>query len=349
MGFFIGKNKIDNSLPEVYIIAELSANHNGQYEIAARTIEAMKNSGANAVKFQTYKPESMVLDLDDPKFKARKGTIWEGTKLFDLYKEGAMPYEWQKKLKKVAENLGMDCFSSPFDQEGVDFLESINVPAYKIASLEITDIPLIKYAARKGKPIILSSGISTISDIHLALDTIRKEGNEDIAVLKCTSAYPTPLEEVNLNTIPNIKDTFNVIPGLSDHTLGISVPVGAVALGAKIIEKHFILDKNLGGIDSNFSLDPQEFKMMVNSVRETEKALGEINYNLTEKMKGARGSARSLFFVKNIKKGEKIESNHIKSLRPNLGIHPQFFDEIIGKKANIDINEGTPVSWEILN
>lgn len=345
--FIISKNSIGETHP-VYIIAELSANHEQNFELAVSTIKAMKESGANAVKLQTFTPESMSLDSDKTWFQTRKDSLWAGQKLFDLYKKAQTPWEWHEKLQKLANDIGLDFFSSPFDFDAVDRLESINVPAYKIASFEITDIPLIQKVAKTFKPIIISTGVATIEDIQLAIETCKKENNNNIALLKCTSAYPSPYEEINLNTIPDIKSRFNVVVGLSDHTLGTSVPIAAVALGAKIVEKHFILDKNSNSLDKDFSLNPYEFKQMANAIRDTEKALGTVNYELTEKMIGSRNSARSLFATQNIKKGEVISENNIKSLRPGNGLHPKFYYEIIGKKAKIHIEKGTPMSLDLL-
>jgi pseudaminic acid synthase len=348
MQFNICRRKIGEDSP-VFIIAELSANHNNDFDIAVKTIHAMKSSGADAIKVQTYLPEDMTLDLDTPMFQTRKDTIWKGRKLFDLYKEASMPYEWHSELKKIAEDLGMIFFSSPFSNQAVDLLEDLNVHAYKIASPEITDIPLIEYIASKGKPIILSSGIATLTDIELAVNTCKQYGNNQLAVLKCTTAYPAPYDEINLKTIPNIQETFNVIPGISDHTLGISIPIGAVALGAKIIEKHLILDRNQGGPDSSFSLEPHEFKLMVKSVREIELALGEVNYDLTEKTIRSRNAARSLFVVNDIKAGELFTEKNIHSIRPGYGLHPKYFKKVINNKAKKDIAKGTPLNWNLIN
>ena len=336
----------DNSA--VFIIAELSANHNQSFDLAIETIRAMKNAGADAVKIQTYLPESMTLDLDEPLFQTRKGTIWEGQKLFDLYKKTYTPWEWHEDLKNAAEEIGLIFFSSPFDKSAVDFLEKLSVQAFKVASPEITDIPLIEYISSKQKPIILSSGIAILSDLEEAINACRKKGNKQIALLKCTSVYPAPFEEINLRTIPNMRETFNVIPGLSDHTLGISVPIAAVALGAKIIEKHFILDRNIGGPDAKFSLEPNEFKNMVQAIRDVEKALGNVNYNLTEKNLQSRKSARSLFVVNDIKKGENFSEENIRSIRPGYGLHPKFLSQILGKFASKDLKKGSPIEWNMV-
>ncbi|MFC2117199.1 pseudaminic acid synthase [Bacteroidota bacterium] len=347
MQFIIGNKKIGEDSP-VFIIAELSANHNNDFRLTEKTLIAMKNAGADAVKVQTYLPEDMTLDLDTPMFQTRKDTIWKGRKLFDLYKEASMPYTWYIKLNQIAKNLGMEFFSSPFSKQAVDMLEDLNVPAYKIASPEITDFPLIEYIAVKDKPVILSSGIATRSDLEDAVDIIRMVGNDKIAILKCTTAYPAPYSEINLRTIPDIGDFFNVIPGLSDHTLGTAIPVASVVLGAKIIEKHFILNRKQGGPDAVFSLEPMEFKLMVESIRNVEKALGNVNYNLTESTKKSRLVARSLFAVKDIKQGEVLTEFNIRSIRPGYGLHPKYLTKILGKKAKTNFLTGTPLSWSLI-
>ena len=334
---------------EVFIVAELSANHVHEFKIAVETIIAMKKAGADAVKLQTYTPDTITIDCDNEYFQIKQGTLWDGKTLYQLYKEAYTPWEWQPELKEIAENEGLICFSSPFDKTAADFLEKLNVPAYKIASFEITDIPLIEYVASKGKPVIISTGISELDDIQLAVDTCKKTGNEQIALLKCTSAYPAPLEEVNLNTITDLKRRFKTIVGLSDHTMGISVPIAAVSLGARIIEKHFILDRNLGGPDSAFSLEPEEFTQMVKSIREVEKALGKVNYKLSEKIKKSKKFSRSLFVVQDITKGEVFNSENIRSIRPGFGLHPKFFKVVIGKKAKKDIKRGTPLNWNLID
>ena len=340
----IGNKSIGDKHP-VFIIAELSANHLQKFDIAVDTIKAIKESGADAVKLQTYTPDTITIDSDNEYFQIGQGTLWGGKTLYQLYQEAYTPWEWQPKLKKIAEELGLICFSSPFDRTSVDFLEAMNVPAYKVASFEITDIPLIEYIASKGKTVIISTGIATLADIEEAIHACRRMGNSQIALLKCTSAYPAPLEEVNLRTIPNLAETFNTVVGLSDHTLGISVPIASVALGAKIIEKHFILDRNTGGPDAAFSMDPNEFRLMVDAVRDVEKALGTVNYNLTEKTKKSRDFSRSLFAVKDIKSGDLLTEDNVKSIRPGFGLHPRYLERIIGKKARKDIARGAPLNW----
>ncbi|MFN8577359.1 MAG: pseudaminic acid synthase [Candidatus Sericytochromatia bacterium] len=332
----------------VFIIAELSANHNQDFDLALKTIRAMKDSGADAVKLQTYTPDTITINCNNDYFKIKQGTIWDGGTLYDLYKKAYTPWEWQPKLKEYAENLGLICFSSPFDKKAVDFLEKINVPAYKIASFEITDIPLIEYVASKGKTIIISTGIAEYDDIKLAIETCKKAGNSKIILLKCTSSYPAPLEDINLLTIKDMKDNFDCIIGLSDHTLGIEVPIASVALGAKVIEKHFILDKKLGGPDSEFSLEPNEFKIMVESIRNVEKSLGKVKYELSEKLKKSREFSRSLFIVEDIKKDEYFTEENIRSIRPGFGLEPRFYNDIIGKKAKVNILRGTPLDWSLI-
>ncbi|MEW6003019.1 MAG: pseudaminic acid synthase [Nitrospirota bacterium] len=346
--FTIGKHSVGEDSP-VFIVAELSANHRQKFDFAVETIKAMKESGADAVKLQTYTPDTITIDSDNEYFQIKQGTLWDGKTLYQLYQEAYTPWEWQPKLKEIAEDLGLICFSSPFDKSAVDFLEKMDVPAYKIASFEITDIPLIEYIASKGKPVIISTGIATLLDIEEAVKACKKMGNDQIALLKCTSAYPTPLEEVNLKTILNLTETFRTVVGLSDHTLGISVPIAAVALGAKIIEKHFILDRKLSGPDAAFSLEPEEFKAMVNAVREVEKAVGEVSYELTEKMKKGREFSRSLFVVKDVKAGELFTEENVRSIRPAFGLHPRYLNDVLGKKAKVNIKKGTPLHWDLID
>ncbi len=334
---------------KTFIIAELSANHRQDIEIAKDTIHAMKESGADAVKLQTYTPDTMTIDCDNEYFQIKQGTLWDGKTLYNLYKEAYTPWEWHYELKELAEKLGLVFFSTPFDKTAVDFLEGLDVKLYKVASFEITDIPLIEYIASKGKPMIISTGIATLADIEDAIDACKRVGNNDIALLKCTSAYPTPLEDVNLLTIPNMAETFGVTVGLSDHTLGISVPIAAVSLGAKIVEKHFILDHSLGGPDATFSLEPDEFSHMVKAIREVERALGKVTYELTEKMKKGREFSRSLFVVEDVKKGEIFTEKNIRSIRPGFGLHPKYIKKVIGKRARRDIKRGTPLKWEYID
>lgn len=341
MSFKIGEKEIGENKP-TFIIAELSANHMNDFDIAVKTIEAMAEAGADAVKFQTFTPDTITIDCDNEYFQIKQGTVWDGQVLHELYEDAYMPWDWQPKLKKVAEDLGLIVFSSPFDKTSVDFLEDMDVPAYKIASFEITDIPLIEYVASKGKPIIISTGIASLEDIELAVNVCLNVGNDEIALLKCTSSYPAPLDEINLNTIPDIKDKFDVIVGLSDHTLGGEVSTAAVAVGADIIEKHFILDRNMGGPDCEFSMEPDEFKQMVDSIRNVEKALGAVSYELSDRMKSNREFSRSLFVVEDMKKGDIISEDNVRSIRPGFGIHPKYLKEILGKKVNKDLKKGTP-------
>jgi pseudaminic acid synthase len=322
-----------------FIIAELSANHNNNFDLAVKTIEAIYKSGADAVKVQTYKPESLTIDSDKGFFAPKKDGLWKGYTPWKLYNEAAMPYEWQPKLKSIAEELGLVFFSSPFDIEGVDFLESIGCPIYKIASFEITDTPLIEYAASKGKPMIISTGVAEITDIQLAIDTCIKAGNDQITLLKCTSQYPATIKEANLLTIPDMKKRFNMEVGVSDHTMGSLVPTVAVSLGAKVIEKHFILNRKLGGPDSSFSMEPNEFKKMVQAVRQVEESLGNITYDVSEIDKNRR---RSLFVIKDIKSGEYITKENIRSIRPGYGLHPRHLNKIIGTKAKSNLRKGDP-------
>jgi len=348
MSFKVGEKEIgENS--STFIIAELSANHMNDFDIAVKTIEAMAEAGADAVKFQTFTPDTITIDCDNEYFQIKQGTVWDGQVLHELYEDAYMPWDWQPKLKKIAEDLGLIVFSSPFDKTSVDFLEDMDVPAYKIASFEITDIPLIEYVASKGKPIIISTGIASLEDIELAVKTCLDVGNDKIALLKCTSSYPAPLEEINLNTIPDIKNKFGVVVGLSDHTLGGEVSTAAVALGAKIIEKHFILDRNMGGPDCKFSMEPNEFKQMVDSIRNIEKALGTVSYELSDKMKSNREFSRSLFVVKDMDEGDIITEDNVRSIRPGFGLHPKYLKEILGKKVKKDLKKGTPLELSFIN
>jgi pseudaminic acid synthase len=339
----IGSHNFDE---KVFIIAELSANHNGSLETALKTITAMKESGADAIKLQTYTPDTITLDCDSDMFTISQGTLWDKRKFYDLYAEAMTPWEWHKQLFDHAKDLGMEAFSSPFDPTAVDFLDNLNVPAYKIASFEITDIPLIEYTAAKGKPIIISTGIATLSDIEEALDACRRVGNEQITLLKCTSAYPAALDEMNLLTIRDMMQRFGVTVGLSDHTMSLSAPIAAVALGARVIEKHFILDRAMGGADSAFSLKPSEFRTMVDAIRDTEELLGKVTYELSDKSLKSREFSRSLFIAKDVKAGEIITPENVRSVRPGFGLAPKYLHEILGKPFQIDSTKGTPFSWD---
>ena len=331
---------MDLNFKRVFIVAELSANHGGDIKIAIDSIKAAKKSGADAIKLQTYTPNTMTIDSKKTDFIVNGGTIWDGQTYFDLYQKAHTPWEWHLELFKVAREEGLVCFSTPFDKKAVDLLEDLNNPIYKIASFEINDIPLIKYVASKGKPIILSSGVATIEDIKLSLETIRAEGNNQIALLKCTSSYPAPVNEANLSMITDFKKKFKVVAGLSDHTISNTSAIIATSLGAKIIEKHFILDKSIGGPDSSFSLDVKEFSNMVKAVRETESAVGEINYELTKKQKSGKIFSRSLYVVKNSDKGETITEENLRSIRPGFGGHPKYLNKLIGKQFKNNFQRG---------
>lgn len=325
-------NDVLNIIKErVFIIAELSANHNGSLDTAIETIRAAKRAGADCIKLQTYTADTMTINSRKPGFTI-EGTIWDGKNLYELYEEAYTPWEWHETLFKTAKEEGLVCFSSPFDRSAVDFLESLDVPAYKIASFEITDIPLIEYVASKGKPVIISTGIASTEDIELAVDACKRMGNHDIAVLKCTSSYPAPIEEANMTMVKDLAERYNVISGLSDHTIGNTAPVVATCFGAKIIEKHFILDRSIGGPDASFSMNEGEFKDMVDAVREAEKAIGTVDYNLTEKQKKGREFSRSLYVVEDIKQGEPFTEKNVRSIRPGFGMHPKFLRRFLEKK-----------------
>jgi len=331
----------------IYIIAELSGNHNGSIKNAIETIRAAKRVGADAIKFQTYTADTMTLDCVNNDFLLSQGTIWDGEYLHDLYKKAFTPWEWHEELFQTAKDEGIDCFSTPFDKTAVDFLETLNNPIYKIASFEITDIPLVKYVASKGKPIIISTGIATTEDIELALKTCKEAGNNQIALLKCTSSYPAPIVEANLVMIRDLAEQYGVVTGLSDHTLGIVAPVVAVTQGAKIIEKHFILDKSIGGPDASFSLDEKEFTQMVKAVREAELAMGVIDYTLTDKQKQGRNFSRSLYIAEDVKKGDIVTLENLKSVRPGYGMHPKHLPCLLGKRYTKDCIAGTRAKDEL--
>ena len=333
---------------QTYVVAELSANHNHNFDQAVRIIQASKQAGADAVKLQTYTPDTMTIASEREEFRISGGTIWDGRNLHDLYAEAFTPWEWQPRLKEVAEDLGMDLFSSAFDLTAVDFLEEMGVPAHKVASFELVDIPLIQRMARTGKPLIMSTGMATVEEIEEALCRAREAGATQIALLKCTSAYPAPVEEMNLLTIPEMTRRFAVPVGLSDHTMGIAAPVAAVALGACIIEKHLTLSRSIPGPDSAFSLEPQEFKAMVDAVRTAEKALGRVHFGLSRKEEASRAHRRSLFVVQDVKRGETFTAANVRSIRPGNGLHPRHLEEVLGKRAARDTERGTPLSWELV-
>jgi len=343
----IGKFDLIND--GTYIIAELSANHNGNLQIALDTIKAAKEIGANAIKLQTYTADTMTLNCDKEDFIVKGGTLWDGKTLYELYQWASTPWEWHKELFDYARKIGIDIFSSPFDKSAVDFLEQFNPSVYKIASFEISDYELIRYTASKGRPMIISTGIATIDEIQDAVDICRDEGNNDIILLKCTSAYPSSLEDANLMTIPNLAETFGVLSGFSDHTLGTTAPVVATTLGAVLIEKHFILDKAIGGADADFSLDKEEFRQMIQAVRDAEKLLGKVDYSMTEKKKKSRQFSRSLYVAKDIKKGEVITEKNVRSVRPGYGLKPKYLKEILGKKAIKNLEMGTAIKMEDLS
>jgi pseudaminic acid synthase len=340
----IGNFTIDDKSP-VFIIAELSANHNGSLDNALATIKAAKRAGADCIKLQTYTADTITLDSDKEDFVI-KGTIWDGKKLHTLYQEAYTPWEWHEQIYRVAQEEGLICFSSPFDKTAVDLLESLNSPAYKIASFEITDIPLIEYVASKGKPVIISTGIARQEDIELALDACHRMGNYDVALLKCTSSYPAPIEEANMCMVKDLAERYNVISGLSDHTMGSTVPVVATVFGAKIIEKHFIIDRAIGGPDASFSMNEEEFTAMVKAVREAEKASGVVDYNLTEKQAKGRDFSRSLYIAEDIKAGEIFTEKNLRSVRPGFGLHPKYYNQLLGKKATSYLEKGTPMQLD---
>ena len=343
----IGNHTIGQGHP-VYIIAELSANHNQDLREAEKLVHAAKDAGADAVKIQTYTPDTLTLNCTNEFFRIGRGTQWEGKNLYELYGEACTPWEWQPGLKKLANSLGLDLFSTPFDPTSVDFLQEMDVPAFKIASFEIVDIPLIRTIARTGRPIIMSTGMATREEIEEAVAAIREEGNDRIALLKCTSAYPALPEDMNLKTIPDMAETFHLPVGISDHTLGTTIPVAAVALGACIVEKHFTLSRKNPGPDSSFSLEPHEFRIMVDAIRGVEKALGTINYTVTEHEKASRVFRRSLFVVEDIAEGELFTEKNVRSIRPGYGLPPKYLPEILGKKARSAICRGTPLSRDLI-
>ncbi|MGH9512483.1 MAG: pseudaminic acid synthase [Terriglobales bacterium] len=344
----IGKRRIAANGP-VYIIAEISANHNQDFDQAVRIIHAAKDAGADAVKLQTYTPDTITIQSDREYFRIGGGTLWDGRTLHELYGEAYTPWEWQPKLQKVAGSLGLDLFSSPFDATAVNFLEQMQVPAYKIASFELIDIPLIRKVARTGKPIIMSTGMATIEEIDEALRAASSEGNTQIALLKCTSAYPAIAEDMNLRTIPELARRYQAPIGISDHTTGIEVPVAAVALGACIVEKHITLSRSSKGPDSAFSLEPQQFKSMVDAVRVAERSLGEIHFGLSAGEESSRIFRRSLFVVEDVKSGESFNEQNVRSIRPGHGLHTRYLPQILGKRAACNVERGTPLTWDLVD
>lgn len=344
----IGKRTIGAGHP-AYMIAEVSANHHQDFDEAVKIIRAAKDAGADAVKLQTYTADTITIDSDRPEFRVGGGTIWDGRNLYQLYREAFTPWEWQPKLKVAANDLGLDLFSTPFDATAVDFLEKMDVPAHKVASFELVDIPLIRKMAETGKPLIMSTGMASVEEIDEAVQAARQAGATQIALLKCTSAYPAPPEEMNLRTIPELSRRFCVPAGLSDHTMGISIPVAAVAVGACIIEKHITLSRSAPGPDSAFSLEPHEFKAMVAAVRDAEKALGTVHFGISEKEAGTRIFRRSLFVVQNMKRGEQFTAENVRSIRPGQGLHTRHMPEVMGRRAARNIERGTPLSWELID
>lgn len=343
----LGNQYIGKDCP-VFIIAEMSANHLMDYNRAVEIIRAAKKAGADAIKLQTYTPDTITINSNKKYFHIEQGTIWDGTTFYSLYQEAYTPWEWQPKLMEEANRIGLICFSSPFDFTAIDFMEEMNMPAYKIASFEINDIPLIRKAAKTGKPIILSTGIACEEDIYLALKTCKEEKNNNVILLKCTTAYPAPYEDMNLNVIPDMAQRFQKVVGLSDHSIGSSIAVAAVSLGAKVIEKHLTLSRKDGGADAAFSMEPEEFKQMVQEIRKVEKALGRATYELTEKQLNSKKHSRSLFVAEDIKKGATFTTKNLRSIRPGYGMHTKFYDSILGEKASADIECGTPLMWELV-
>lgn len=342
----IGKHIISEN-SSVYIVAEMSGNHNMDINRAKAIIKAAAEAGADAIKIQTYTPDTITIDCDDDIFKAQS-KIWEGMTLYKLYQTAYTPWEWQKELKEYAEELGLDFFSSPFDLTAIDFLEDLEVPVYKVASFEINDIPFIRKIAKTGKPIIISTGIAYLEDIDLALRVCKEEGNENVVLLKCTSAYPAPYEQMNLNVIPNMSRTFECLVGLSDHSLGTETAIASVALGGKVIEKHLTLRRSDGGPDAAFSMEPEEFALMVQQVRNVEKALGKATYELTKAQIDNRSGARSLFVVKDIEEGEVFTAENVRSIRPNVGMHTKHYEEVLGQQAKCALKKGTPMDWKYI-
>lgn len=333
---------------KTFIVAELSANHGHKLEVALESIRAAKEAGADAVKIQTYTADTITLNCDKDDFKV-KGTLWDGRTLYDLYQEAYTPWEWHQAIFDEAKKCGLICFSTPFDKTAVDYLEDLGNPITKIASFEITDIPLIEYAARKGKPMVISTGIAMPEDIELAVKTCKNAGNDDITLLKCTSSYPAPIEDANLMTMVDMKQRYGVKVGLSDHTMGFDVAVAAVALGATLVEKHFILDRNIGGPDAAFSMEIGEFAAMVKSIRNVEKALGEVVYPTDPNQIKGREFSRSLYVAEDVKTGDVVTEKNVRSVRPGFGLHPKYLQELLGKNVNRNLSKGTRMSLDFVN
>ncbi len=345
---YIGSRLVSEDAP-AFIIAEMSANHLMDFDRAVAIMKAAREAGADAIKIQTYTPDSITLNCEAPCFQITQGTIWDGTTLYRLYETAYTPWEWQPELKRIAEEMGLIFFSSPFDLHSIDFLEEMGVPAYKVASPEITDIPFLRKIARTGKPVIISTGIAYMADIEMALRTCREEGNEQVILLKCTSAYPAPYEDINLRTIPSMRESFDCIAGLSDHTMGGAVACAAVALGAKVVEKHLTLRREDGGPDAAFSMEPEEFREMTDNIRKIEKALGRVSYDLTPKQAKTREHSRSLFVAEDMKAGDVFTPQNLRSVRPGCGLHTMYYEEILGKKIARDAALGTPLSWDLVD
>lgn len=343
----IGNHVISEDSP-TYIVAEMSANHNMDFQKAKEIIKAAADAGVDAVKIQTYTPDTITIDCKDDCFIV-ESQLWKGMNLYELYQKAYTPWEWQKELMEYANSLKLDFFSSPFDLTSIDFLEELNVPAYKVASFEINDIPFIRKIAKTGKPVIISTGIAHLEDIDLAVRTCREAGNHQVILLKCVSAYPAPFEQMNLKVIPNMSDTFGCLSGLSDHSLGDETAVASVALGAKVVEKHLTLDRKDGGVDSAFSMEPEEFAVMVRKIRNVEKALGKVSYELTEKQMESRKLSRSLFVVKDIQAGETFTEENVRSIRPGVGMHTKYYGDVLGKTARCEIKKGTPMDWKYID
>ena len=331
----------------VYIVAEMSANHNRDFNQALRIIEAAKEAGADAIKIQTFTADTMTINVQNEFFKI-KNTIWNGKNLYDLYSEASTPWEWQPKLKEAANKLGLEFFSTPFDPSAVDFLEKLDVPVYKVASFELVDLQLLKRIAKTGKPVIMSTGMASLADISEAVKVFKESGGKQIALLKCTSAYPAPPEEMNLRTIPNLAKIFEVPVGLSDHSIGIETAIAAVALGACIVEKHFTLSRDLYGPDSSFSIEPEELQTLVRAIRRVEKALGSVCFGTTEQEKSSLVFRRSLFVVEDIEANEEFTEENVRSIRPGFGLHTRHLEEVIGCRAKTYIPKGSPLDWDMI-
>jgi pseudaminic acid synthase len=342
------RDRVIGSGHPTYVIAEMSANHCGDFDLAVKTLHAAKEAGADAIKLQTYTADTLTLASNRDYFNISNGTLWDGRTLHELYQEAAMPWEWQQRLKTAADDIDLTLFSSAFDASAVEFLEKLNVPAHKVASFELVDLALIRQMARTGKPLIMSTGMATLGEIEEAVNAARSAGGSDIALLRCSSAYPASPESIHLQTIPFLSGLFGVPAGLSDHTLGIAVPVASVALGACIIEKHFTLSRSYGGPDSVFSLEPSEFQAMVTAVRTAEQALGGIHFGPTESELKSRKYRRSLFVVEPVHTGEQFTEKNVRSIRPGDGLAPKYLDAVLGSRARLDIAPGTPLDWHLM-